>query len=708
MIRRAGAAVAGFSALLLASSAQSSGCCDETPRWSLTSPSFTGYDNSVVAGPANDTRVNLVLLLADRNGAGGLARAPVSPNDESARDDILPFFQWYTFRTRLVAASMPAAGHESVAGGSRCASNDAGTAAFEAALAGDRTVPEADRRALVAARRSVQPDCSGAATAPSAPAVSAAGQPFALYLQGAQAFYGGDFGLAAQRFEALAGTKNDWLRETALYMVARTALNRAQASAFDDYGSLADPGKADQAPIAAAGNAFSAYLRAYPAGRYASSARGLMRRVYWLAGDTKRLGEEYRKLLARGGPDARGIDDFTLAEEIDQKLLSGAPAGASADPVLLAVRDLMRMRSADERYGTDAGDKPITRAEIEAQAGIFASDRPLFDTVRAAHAFYVAKRPAEVLTLIPDAARQPRFTYLQFSRQMLRGFALDAVRDVNARGFWFEMLGGATQPYQRQAVELALALHEERNGGLARVFAPDSKIREPRIRSILLGYTAGPDLLRQQATGRAVAKPERDLALFVLLAKGLGRGLYADFLRDVRLVPASAPQGNLAAADVRGPYYGERLTLPLDRFVAPKGYGDYDCPALQAVAGQLAANPRATKAQICLAEFFRTAGFDHFVLDTPPPPGELGGARSLFPGRPYSRLEVYKAVIADPAAPANDKAYALYRAVRCYAPAGNNDCGGIEVDKAQRRAWFLRLKRDYAQTKWAKSSDLYW
>ena len=85
----------------------------------------------------------------------------------------------------------------------------------------------------------------------------------------------------------------------------------------------------------------------------------------------------------------------------------------------------------------------------------------------------------------------------------------------------------------------------------------------------------------------------------------------------------------------------------------------------------------------------------------------MGGGQSQFPGAPYSRLEVYKAVIANPTATANDKAYALYRAVVCY-DHGSNDCGGVEVDQPQRAAWFRRLKQDYPATRWAKMADYYW
>jgi hypothetical protein len=65
-------------------------------------------------------------------------------------------------------------------------------------------------------------------------------------------------------------------------------------------------------------------------------------------------------------------------------------------------------------------------------------------------------------------------------------------------------------------------------------------------------------------------------------------------------------------------------------------------------------------------------------------------------------------VIADRAATADDKAFALNRAVRCYAPGGNNSCSGTEVEQAQRKAWYLRLKRDYPQSRWATTLKNYW
>jgi hypothetical protein len=87
---------------------------------------------------------------------------------------------------------------------------------------------------------------------------------------------------------------------------------------------------------------------------------------------------------------------------------------------------------------------------------------------------------------------------------------------------------------------------------------------------------------------------------------------------------------------------------------------------------------------------------------------ELGGGKPIFPGEPYSRGEIYRKLIANSATPEADRAYALYRAVNCYAPSGQNDCGGKEVAKAQRKAWHDELKAKYGSTSWAKTLRYYW
>jgi hypothetical protein len=188
----------------------------------------------------------------------------------------------------------------------------------------------------------------------------------------------------------------------------------------------------------------------------------------------------------------------------------------------------------------------------------------------------------------------------------------------------------------------------------------------------------------------------------VLLYKEVSRSQYADFIKDLPLVRADAP--------VEG-YTGGLSTTeppPLGVFTQTTTLGDYACGPLKETAAKLAQNPKAPKAQLCLADFMRANGFDQNMLDTQPEAAELGGTPSLFKGEPYARLDVYRSLIDSAKTAPEDKAYALFRAVRCYAPAQINSCGGQDVPQAQRKAWFQQLKKRYPNSRWAKELQGYW
>jgi hypothetical protein len=415
--------------------------------------------------------------------------------------------------------------------------------------------------------------------------------------------------------------------------------------------------------------------------------------------------------MAAVDPAARGLSDPDLAQEVDNKLPDDLKPSDIADPTLLAVLDLKLMRRTDSGSG-DAGDTPLALSDLEAQRASFAGRQPLFDYLLAAHAFYVDHHQEEVLRLIPDEAGQASFSNLQFSRQVLRGLALEAGKDPGALAFWSRMLEGAAGPYQRPAVELAIALHQERASALDEVFAAASPVRSETMRTILLANAAGPDLLR--ARTRDGDPHERRAALFTLLYKEATRGRYAEFLKDVELVPADerarpASQGDNAPDPYR--FYASDNDVsgegPLWLF-AGGDLGAFGCPPLKETIARLARQKSDPTAELCLSEFVRANDLDGFFLDTPPGKDQLGGAPSHFPGPIYARLEVYKQVIADPKAGADDKAYALYRGVRCYAPSGNNHCGGEDIGPPVRKAWFQRLKQDYPSSPWAKELKYYW
>ena len=296
--------------------------------------------------------------------------------------------------------------------------------------------------------------------------------------------------------------------------------------------------------------------------------------------------------------------------------------------------------------------------------------------------------------------------YLGYSRQLLRAVAMDEAGDAGARAGLIAALNAGKLPFQKGTGELALALHLERSKALDLVYAPGSPIRDVDIREILLRYAAGPALLRARAADRTAVTAERNAALYALLYKQLAHGDYAGFVKDSALIPANAKR--ITADDYETPRFSE---VAIFNWAGSK---DFVCPSLRATATALSANPKDPRGQLCLGEFVRLHGMDPDFygvteyLDGARGKDELGGASTPFPGKRFSRLAAYKAIIANPAAGADNRAYALHRAIRCYAPSGYNGCDESEQPVSVRKAWFQQLKREFPTSPWAKKLDVYW
>jgi hypothetical protein len=698
-------ALAGASSLALVVSAHAALACggdaSRTDRWSLDRTEYVRYYDRDAGlpflSPGNDSRINLQFLMMD-------ARPwPVgSPPGSSDLESTVLFERSALeglFRGKPAGAPDPGASGRADGEGSRCASLGAGAQAFAEAAQAEKGLAEIERNALVNARNQFSASCNDQAAAPpeqdflsGLPQPSPAAREFAAYLSGAKAFYDGAFDRAEALFASLGGAKNLWLKETARYMAGRAQLNKAQLGAFAAFDQSGKPNVTDKPALEAAEAAFNTYLADYPTGRYAASARGLKRRLYWLGDDQPRLAGEYGRTITQSADPKTESPD--LAEEIDWKFLR--PDGTlSHDPNLLAAADLIRLRSADN------GTKPkFPASDLEAQAPDFRDRESLFDFLRAARAYYADGDAASALQALGPASYAPLApVYLAFSREMLRGQALMAkAQFAEAADHWAKLLPLATQPWQKEAVELGLAMAFERAGTLNKAFLPATRIASARIRLQVLTYAAGPILLRQAIADPLSLPEERRQARFVLLFKEATRGQYANFLRDYD--PAA-----IAKDEADAPKMTESRA---STFNWPGGVDDsYACPALKTVMTELAGHPGASHPLLCLGEFTRTQSLDG-VEAGQPGPDELAGAKPIFPGEIFARGEIYKKLIANPATPSTDRAYALYRAVNCYKPSGRNDCGGKDVGKAQRKAWYDELKARHGATSWAQSLRYYW
>ncbi|MGZ0781821.1 outer membrane assembly lipoprotein YfiO [Pseudomonas saponiphila] len=719
-------------AALCAGQAQASSDDICSPTWKLYANQLDGCSNLPFLSPGNDSRVNLRLLLADQ-GSLPLTPQPLSQDELGMGYGPVPFMHYRLHPAEpkldpdtgnppkpgpspateqldsllqavgLRRDSKETAGDAFLSGeGSRCRSNsDPSALAFVEQLNQASLSPE-ERQALAEARVQLLASCSWNASEMSrllpGNLNSATAKTFASYLQAAADFYSGRFSEAGNGFAALKDNPQPWLAETAAYMSPRTTLNLAQQNAFDEW-SMVNLEHVDKAVLQQAEAGFEAYLKAYPQGRYAVSARGLIRRVHWLTGDTQALADDYARQLteAPGTPRNMPLDD--LVEEVDYKLLS-LPEDHFKAPLLLAVKDLMHMRGA-----TPAA---LTRDTLQQQKALFASQPALFDYLQAAFSLYVEQQPAAALKQLPSQL-PAQLDYLSFSQQTLRGLALQAQQDwKGAEALWLQLLPLAQQPLQREQLELALAYTYERSGQLAKVFAADSPIKTAQVRAILLRQVASPKLLRQQAQ-KADSAAERNAARFILLYKDLTRGQYAAFGQDYEQLPPTLPDASLAAS--LGYIY--LVTPPLQNFhwngpQPEEENPDYRCPSLVETAALLQRDPKAPAGLLCLGEFMRFSGFDRMPLDTPPPAQNLGGTPDAFPGKPFSRLDGYQVIINNPKASRDDRAYALYRAINCYASSGHNNCGGAGVEPAVRKAWFRQLKTKLGDTQWGQSQRYYW
>ncbi|QJB68612.1 hypothetical protein [Parasphingorhabdus halotolerans] len=702
-----------FAIMLLASAivtapAQASADGGCYPEWKLGTESTCA--SVVVLTPGNDTRANMLLLLADLVPASPKFKYPETDWYEGQGNN---YFRWSTFDQALYPRK-PEKEDQSDFGHSRCQTYHSGTKLFVAELDAAK-IKTNERQALIAARASLfsicaDPEQTGYASYrfsneqkeqvklrwedPSAKIQSKQGQEFLTYLLGAKAFYAGEFETALNSFAALTKSSNGWLKETAIYMIGRTEVNRAQVSAFGEWGDFEGPDAVDKKAIANAEKVFTAYIKNFQNGRYIGSAKGLMRRVYWLAGNDKALAASYQQMLL----NVKNLDPGAFAEEADNKLFfNNNMRDDISDPLLLAVIDLVQMR---QPYGDD---KQISLQTLEAQKPMIAANPALYEFLLASHALHVEGNARKVLQLIPDAARQESFSYLEFSRQALRGMALAKLKDRNEEGFWRDLIAGAKKPYQRPFVELGLARSLEAKGQINAVFAAGSLVQDRTIREILLQHSVGPDILRRVSGDNTRSAHEQQVALFTLLYKQLASGDYSGFLKDAKSIPADAESGGyltMLHADEN---------VPLGLFSKGTWQDGFNCPKLSDTVSALATNSNEPRARLCIGDFIRLNGFDYFSFNSQKPKdGALGSAPSKFASDELVRQDIYKEIIANPRAGADNRAYALYRAVYCYARTGNNGCGGEAVPLSQRKAWFQQLKNSYPNSQWAKDLKYYW
>jgi hypothetical protein len=690
------------------------------PTWAINQGGYSHCSNLPFLAPSNDTRVNLILLLID-DGYATLQAKPVK-EDAAFGYGKVPF-SLETFENDIV---MPqgktgdakkegeSAGYD---GGTRCISIDSGTADFIAALNQSKDLSATERKMLTKERQKLSPSCVDVPDSKTPNKIlnlsslktkiisSSTCKQFMQYLAGATAFYEGRYGKAESIFAKLINSKNPWLKEASRYMLGRTELNFAQQGAFDSDG-FPTLENVDKKALLRAEVKFKHYLKEYPSGRYAPSARGLLRRIYWLSNQQEKLAAEYEWQLTHPDSPQHNLFLSDLAWEADQKLLFAADPKQIKNPLLLATLDLSLMRP------TNSSTKQISYSDLQKQQPLFAGHKALYEYLLAAHRFYVQKDAANTLKALSDTIPE-KVTYLDFSKLSLRGLALEETKDHSgARKLWLSLLPIFRQPLQNETLQLALALNYEHSNEPELAFKANSPITETQIRTILLRNDASAELLRQVIKSKNNSSQERDTALYTLLYKDLLQGHYQNYIQDYLFLPKDASK------HTRSPNMdnADKPFLALFTWSGKNSDDGYNCPSTLGIAKILAKNAEDPYGLICLGDFINSNDLPSGYVSSAHSAQQsldvstavLGSAPSHFPGDQFSRGEAYKTIITDVKAAPDLKAYALYRATKCYETSGNNHCGGEDVEKSVRKSWFQTLKKRYTNTDWAKKLKYYW
>lgn len=565
------------------------------------------------------------------------------------------------------------------------------------------SLPSQDRMLLAQERLRFAGLCENAMEGHEPLPVSEAAKPYARYLEAAATFYAGRYEPALAQFKTLATDAPDWVRETSLYMLGRVTLNQAQIR-FDLW-SEPSAENIDKAFLDRAASAFGDYLKTYPKGRYAESAKGLFRKIHWLAAD-------YQRWLAAMGAEtsSKAVLDF-----IDETERKADPAGNRVDalwpsPVLTSLGTLASWRPQNE------GEPSVPPVDVEmlaAHRGDFANAglEPLWSYLALAHAFWMEKNYPELIRQTASERIAAKPSNLAYSRWVLRGLSLMALRQFpEAESHWLETLKTVEHPGQKIQAQWLLALTWNETSRLDSVYAKDSPVALPEIQDYFI-HKAKPPLLESLLKRDDLPPRTKSLAYFRLVSQWVR---HRDFAAAEQILTAYPRSEFAMAQDKLAPLFSEEQK---------EGYA---CPAFRELLAALRKTPDSARWLNCMGDFLRTWDWnypDPVVADENP--FEFGAhhwheladyglpttpAEDAFGGKIYTSMDYYREAIERRGVARTDEdlAYALHRATTCFASSGNNHCGDQDIPKSQRAAWFKRLKTEHKNSPWAKGRKYYW
>lgn len=556
-------------------------------------------------------------------------------------------------------------------------------------------------------------------------------QPYADYILATQLFYLGkksDFDSADNLYRALIDLETDnnaglaWLVDTTNYMLIRTGINRSYQDGMGDYRYKSET--VNPRLFASTQEAIDTYLSRFKDGRYIASARGLQRRLYWLSGQDSKLITEIEWQINHPDSPLFNLDSRLLPEEIERRVFFAdydklVDINKFNDPILLTSFALYRLRLA----GSFNAIKPLTLTDLKQLKPKFKDRMDLYQYLLATYYLVQENNPKQALDHLPKDVSTDvptgKMSYSRFSQYVLKARALQEMGDINeANALWHRLHQLPKQPFQNTITELALALQADQSNDYSKLFGNNATIKSQTLKMRIIKYSADPALLKQIADSYSNTDTIGAEARYALLTKSLLHGRYSDFLNYKKdYLPKNSKE--YLGYDSVDETLQHLPSFSEFNWQGKKISPNLICQDLTTTVTRLSKNPKNRLQQICLTEFMYDTSISYYFEDydqdyhTVAQSGSnyrypyLGDIPSRFKGQTLNRLDIYKSIFASNR---DDElsAYALHRAIGCFASSGNNQCSDEDVDMSVRKAWFKRLKSDFKNTSWAQNQKYYW
>ncbi|MDD4616464.1 MAG: hypothetical protein PHW76_05020 [Alphaproteobacteria bacterium] len=466
--------------------------------------------------------------------------------------------------------------------------------------------------------------------------------------------------------------KSIWLHQTATYLVARLQLIMAQK----DWDGQTTPVKADAALLKGAKEGYADYLRQYPSGLYADSARNIRRKILFLENDRAELNRELEARINEAFARSHFTkDEFDAAYDVftEFKIRYDGEAGLSRLTPLAAFYILLRNETVP----------PDSFNVFQRREGDFKNWPGLFRLTRA-YVLFSQKDYAKLLELTPF--EPVTRSVVSRSVEALRARAFEAVGKKDEAVRAWQNIARAAPDAQAQ---IHIAGLYAGMGDFEKIFAKDSGVSDPHVAGDFALFAADDNQLWKVLEKSSLEPDSREMIQKALFRRLLLKRDYKRIQRLIQKYPraedAKEIAGDLSALAENPNSAGARVN------VADYIYESYlrpDAPVYDQYKFLYSADILDELKAVC------------------PTCKPVEGAVS-----PFADFYEAEQAFAAKKERSEVEAETLHHLIKCFRGSEFSDrCRWGREEKAQNRGkfWFKRLHSLYPESKWTQETPYYY